>query len=153
MAELAKQLGGAILMGHSQSSPFPTMAALEPASGCYPWTSASACKVKGIVQLETGCFGNLTGPEIDTLKHIPILIMYGDYSAVPQPAAPCPTEIQQITNAHGDIKFASLPDLTPGSLYPGSPGAIYGNEHMMMLDNNNQQIAQIIIDWASSRGL
>ena len=62
-------------------------------------------------------------------------------------------EISQITAAGGDIKFASLPDLTPGSLYPGSPGAIHGNEHMMMLDNNNQQIAQIIIDWASSRGL
>ncbi len=153
MAKLASKVGGMVLMGHSQSSSFPTRAALQPESGCYPWTSASACKVKGIVQLETGCFGNLTTNEVDTLKHIPILIMYGDYSALPQPAAPCPTEISQITAAGGDIKFASLPDLTPGSLYRGSPGAIHGNEHMMMLDNNNQQIAQIIIDWASSRGL
>jgi hypothetical protein len=132
MAKLANKVGGMILMGRSQSSTFPTRAALQSGSGCYPWTSASACKVKGIVQLETGCFGNLTTAEVDTLKHIPILIMYGDYSAVPQPAAPCPTEISQITAAGGDIKFASLPDLTPGSLYPGSPGAIHGNEHMMM---------------------
>jgi hypothetical protein len=92
MAKLASKIGGMILMGHSQSSAFPTRAALQSGSGCYPWTSASACKVKGIVQLETGCFGNLTTAEVDTLKHIPILIMYGDYSAVPQPAAPCPTE-------------------------------------------------------------
>jgi len=43
--------------------------------------------------------------------------------------------------------------MVANDLYPGSPGPIYGNEHMMMLDDNNQQIAQIIIDWASSRGL
>jgi len=153
MAELAKELGGATLMGHSESSAFPTQAALQPASGCYPWTSASACKVKGIIQLETGCVGNLTPAQITTLSHIPILIEYGDFSAVPQPADPCPTEIQQITNAGGDIKFAWLPALSPGSLYPGSPGPITGNEHMVMLDNNNLQIAQIFIDWASSRGL
>jgi hypothetical protein len=153
MGKLASEVGGMILMGHSQSSGFPTSAALQATSGCYPWTSASACKVKGIVQIETGCYGNLTTAQINTLKNIPILIIVGDYFAVPQPAAPCPQEISQITAAGGDIKFASLPDLTPGSLYPGSPGAIHGNEHMMMLDNNNQEIAQIIIDWATSRGL
>jgi len=153
MAELAKQLGGAILVGHSQSSSYPTRAALQPASGCYPWTSASACKVRGIIQLETGCFGNLTPAEINTLAHIPILIEYGDFSAVPQPADPCPTEISQIQAAGGDIKFAWMPHLIPGDLYPGSPGPITGNDHMIMLDDNNQQIAQILIDWATSRGL
>jgi hypothetical protein len=153
MAKLASKVGGMILMGHSQSSAFPTRAALQTGSGCYPWTSASACKVKGIVQIETGCFGNLTPLEIGTLKHIPILIIEGDFYPTARPVAPCPQEIQQITDAGGDIKYAHLPDLTPGSLYPGSPGAITGNEHMMMLDNNNQQIAQIIIDWATSRGL
>ena len=153
MAELARELGGAVLMGHSESSSFPTRAALQPASGCYPWTTKEACKVKAIVQLETGCFGNLTSAEITTLSHIPILIEYGDFSAVPQPAAPCPTQISQITAAGGDIKFAWLPALTKNSLYKGSPGPITGNEHMVMLDNNNQQIAQIIIDWLSSRGL
>ena len=56
MAALANKLGGAILVAHSESANFPTRAALQAASGCYPWTSASACKVKGIIQLETGCF-------------------------------------------------------------------------------------------------
>ena len=153
MAELAKELGGAILVGHSESSSFPTRAALQPASGCYPWTTASACKVKGIIQLETGCFDNLTPAEITTLSHIPILIEFGDFSPVPQPAAPCPTEISQITAAGGDIKFAWIPALTPGSLYEGSPGPIFGNDHMIMLDNNNLQIADILIGWATSRGL
>jgi hypothetical protein len=160
MAALASQLGGAALMGHSESSSFPIRAALQPGSGCYPWTTASACKVKAIMQLETGCFaptttpgGLLTPAEITTLSHIPIIIEYGDYSAVPQPAAPCPDMINAITAAGGDIKFAWLPHLSPGSLYPGSPGPITGNEHMVMLDNNNQQIAQIFVDWLTSRGL
>jgi hypothetical protein len=153
MAELARELDGVILMGHSESSSFPTRAALQPASGCYPYTTDEACKVKAIVQLETGCFGNLTADEIITLAHIPILIEYGDFSATPQPAAPCPTMIQQITAAGGDIKFAWLPALTHNSLFTGSPGPITGNEHMVMLDNNNLQIAQLIIDWLSSRGL
>jgi hypothetical protein len=153
MAVLASELGGAALMGHSESSAFPTQAALSPASGCYPWTTASACKVKAIMQLETGCFGNLTPAQITTLSHIPILIEYGDYASVSPIAGACQTEINQITAAGGDIKFAWLPQLSPGSLYPGSPGPITGNEHMVMLDNNNLQIAQIFIDWLSSRGL
>jgi hypothetical protein len=153
MAALAKQLGGAILVGHSESSSFPTVAALQPEAGCYPWTTASACKVKGIIQLETGCFGNLTPAQIKTLAHIPILIEFGDFSPVQQPAAPCPTEIQQITAAGGDIKFAWMPHLTRNSLYRGSPGPIFGNDHMIMLDNNNLDIAQILIDWATSRHL
>lgn len=153
MAALANKLGGAILVAHSKSANFPSRAALQAASGCYPYTTASACKVKGIIQLETGCFGNLTQAQITTLSHIPILIMYGDFANGSPITASCQTMINQITSAGGDIKFAWLPQLTPGSLYPGSPGPIYGNEHMMMLDNNNQQVAQILIDWASSRGL
>jgi hypothetical protein len=152
MALLANKLGGAILVGHSQSSPYPTRAAFQSNSGCYPWTSASACNVKGIIQLETGCFSNLNQAEITTLSHIPILIVVADYTA-PQTPASCQTEMSQVNGAGGDMLFARLPSLTPGSLYPGSPGPIFGNEHMMMLDNNNQQIAQILIDWATSRGL
>jgi len=143
MAELAKELGGAILMGHSESSSFPTRAALQPGSN----------SVKGIMQLETGCFGNLTTAEISTLSKIPIIIEYGDFAAVPKPSPPCPQEISQITAAGGDISFAWLPALTPNSLYKGSPGPLTGNDHMVMLDTNNQTIAQIFVDWASSRGL
>ena len=152
MAALAKKLGGAILVAHSESADFPTRAALQAASGCYPFTSASACKVKGIIQIETGCHGNLTPAQITTLSHIPILIVVGDYTTADD-AGELPHEMNRSPEPGGDMRFARLPSLTPGSLYPGSPGPIYGNEHMMMLDNNNQQIAQILIDWASSRGL
>ena len=78
---------------------------------------------------------------------------YGDFSAAEQPAAPCPDMTAAIEAAGGDIHFAWLPHLVPGDLYPGSPGPITGNEHMVMLDKNNQQIAQSVIDWLSARGL
>jgi hypothetical protein len=57
------------------------------------------------------------------------------------------------TAAGGDIKFAWIPHLVPNDLFPGSPGPIFGNDHMIMLDNNNLQIADILIGWATSRGL
>ncbi|HEY4038975.1 MAG TPA: hypothetical protein VGM15_09150, partial [Burkholderiaceae bacterium] len=98
MAKLANDLHGAILMGHSQSSGYPTMAALQPGSS----------GVRGIVQLETGCFGNLTPADIDILKHIPILILVADHFSTPQPSATCVTEMGQINSAGGDMTFISL---------------------------------------------
>jgi hypothetical protein len=153
MGKLATKVGGMILMGHSQSSGFPTMAALQTSSGCYPWTTASACKVKGIIQLETGCFGNLTAAEVNTLKHIPILVVDGDYFATPTPPAACVTEMNQINGAGGDMKYAHLPELTPGSIYPGSPGPMPGIEHMMMVGTKNIEVANFLIGWINSRGL
>jgi hypothetical protein len=126
MAQLANDMKGAILMGHSQSSGYPTMAALQPGS----------TGVRGIVQLETGCFGNLTPADIDILKNIPILILVGDHFSTPQPSATCITEMQQINSAGGDMTFISLPAI-----------GIHGNSHMMMLDHNNLQVADVIIDW------
>ena len=78
--------------------------------------------------------------------------MAGDYTSPTTPAS-CQTEIQQVTAQGGDINYARLPSLTPGSLYKGSPGPIFGNDHMMMLDNNNLQVADVLIGWATSRGL
>ena len=125
MAQLAKDLGGAILVGHSQSSSFPTRAALLDATG-----------VRGIIQLETGCFGTLTPAHIDILKNIPILIMEGDHYPTARPVAPCPTEFAQLNAAGGDVTYIHLPDV-----------GIFGNSHMFMQDNNNLEVADIIIQW------
>jgi pimeloyl-ACP methyl ester carboxylesterase len=125
MAELAEALGGAILVGHSQSSSFPTRAALRNPGA-----------VKGIIQLETGCFGNLTAAHIDILKNIPILIMEGDHYPTARPAAPCPTQFAQLEAAGGDLTYIHLPAI-----------GIKGNSHMFMQDNNNLEIADIITQW------
>jgi hypothetical protein len=133
MAELANDLGGAILVGHSQSSSYPTRAALQ--SGSHG--------VKGIIQLETGCFDNLTDDDIQILKKIPILIMEGDHyveadGVTPQakPPAACVTQLQQINAAGGDMTYIHLPAI-----------GIHGNSHMFMQDNNNLKIADILIKW------
>jgi hypothetical protein len=129
MAELAKKLGGAILVGHSQSSAFPTRAALQP----------GATGIKAIIQLETGCFSNLTAQHIQILKSIPILVIEADHytgAAAVKPPAACVTEKQQLDAAGGDFTYWHLPAL-----------GITGNSHMFMQDNNNLQIADLIIKW------
>ena len=133
MAELGNDLGGAIMVGHSQSSSFPIRAALRPGS----------TGVKGIIQLETGCFDNLTPADIAILKKIPILIMEGDHyvqadGVTPQvkPPATCVAMQAQINAAGGHMTYIHLPAI-----------GIYGNSHMFMQDNNNLKIADIIIKW------
>jgi pimeloyl-ACP methyl ester carboxylesterase len=125
MAQLAKDLGGAILVGHSQSSSFPTRAALLDPTG-----------VKGIIQLETGCFGNLTPAHINILKNIPILIMEGDNYPTARPVEPCPTEFAQLRAAGGDVTYIQLPSV-----------GFHGNSHMFMQDNNNLEVADVIMQW------
>ncbi|MDR4305212.1 hypothetical protein IHQ68_01040 [Chelatococcus sambhunathii] len=126
LAQLANQLDGVILVGHSQSSSFPTRAALRGA----------AKTVKGIIQLETGCFTNLTPEHIKILKKIPILIMVGDNYKVEQPTPECVQMRQQINDAGGDMTFISLPAI-----------GIKGNSHMFMQDTNNLQVADVITKW------
>ncbi len=139
MAVLAKKLGGAILVGHSQSSSFPTRAALQDPTG-----------VRGIIQLETGCFlpgptGTLTDADVATLAKIPMLIVEGDHYTTgtppvpqPRPVSPCPEEIAAIKAAGGDITYVHLPEVS---------GIGTGNSHMFMQDHNNLKIADLIIHW------
>jgi pimeloyl-ACP methyl ester carboxylesterase len=127
MAALARDLGGAVLVGHSQSSGFPTQAALKDPTG-----------VRGIIQLETGCFADLTPDQVTILAKIPILIVVGDHFSTAQPTAACTTELRQINAAGGDMTFVALPDL-----------GLIGNSHMFMQDKNNIEVADIIQKWIS----
>jgi len=153
MARLARDLRGAVLVGHSQSSTMPLRAALQAPAGCYPYTSAEACNVKGIVSIETGCFENLTPAYIETLKHIPILIVEGDFYPDERPTAACRKMMEQINGAGGDVRFAHLPKLVADALYPGSPGPIPGVEHMMMIGTESHKVADMLIGWLKSRNL
>jgi hypothetical protein len=125
MATLARDLGGAVLVGHSQSSGFPTQAALKDLSG-----------VRGIIQLETGCFADLAAGEVAILAKIPILIVVGDHFSAPQPPSTCTTELQRINAVGGDMTFVSLPNL-----------GLTGNSHMFMQDKNNLEVADVIENW------
>jgi hypothetical protein len=65
--------------------------------------------------------------------------MVGDHFTTAQPPATCVTMQKQIKEAGGDMTFVALPDI-----------GIHGNSHMFMQDNNNLQIADLIIKWISN---
>ena len=134
MAALAKQLSGAVLIGHSESGFFPEEAALIDPSG-----------VKGIVSIEMACTTDYKKEQLATLAKIPILIMFGDHlNGLPGPFAKmwpnnfetCQKFVDQVKKAGGDAELMSLPAM-----------GIKGNSHMLMQDKNNLQLADLILGW------
>ena len=133
LVALANKVGGAVLVGHSQSACYPVQAAL-----------LNPDKVKGIITIE-GCGMALTPAQLAILKKIPILTVWGDNVALsPQIGTFNPQAyfasgqafIQNVKNAGGDATFLLLPD-----------AGLHGNSHMMMQDKNNLQVADLILNW------
>jgi pimeloyl-ACP methyl ester carboxylesterase len=141
LADLASQLNGAVLMGHSQSGSFPLAAALlNPAA------------MKGLVLVEPGtCPATYTDEQIATLAKLPILIVYGDHrdtltgiESLPSWQTryeACQALIGRIRTAGGQAQMLS----------PAEIGA-RGNSHMIMQDKNHLQIADLILKWMDERG-
>jgi hypothetical protein len=133
MAALGVKLGGAVLMGHSESGFFPERAALIDARG-----------VKGIVSIEMPCATDLSSAEIATLAKIPTLVMFGDHLgdvtggpvSWAQSFDTCKTFVDQLQKAGGDAELLHLPAL-----------GIKGNSHMLMQDKNSDQLADLVIGW------
>jgi pimeloyl-ACP methyl ester carboxylesterase len=140
LADLAGQLNGAVLMGHSQSGSFPLESALlNPGAA------------KGLVLVEPGsCPARYTPEEIATLAKVPLLVVFGDYRDTPTglPALPtwqaryemCQALIARIKSAGGQAEMFAPPDR-----------GIRGNSHMIMQDKNNLQIADVILQWIETR--
>ncbi len=142
MAELADQLGGAVLMGHSETGAVPIRAALTNASG-----------IAGLILVEPGlCYATqLSDSAIATLTEIPILAVFGDH-------------LDAVTGMHGfswqnafnDCNaFIDRVNAAGGNasmLYPPELG-ISGNSHMIMQDRNNLVIADLILTWIKQHAL
>lgn len=129
LADLAIKLDGAVLVGHSQSGRYPIEAALVSMEG-----------IKGLVVIE-GTARDFTQEEIDKLTAVPILVLFGDYIDLG------PVRwldrmnfyidlVQQINDAGGNATMMHLPAM-----------GIYGNSHMLMQDNNSDQLAGIVDHW------
>jgi pimeloyl-ACP methyl ester carboxylesterase len=140
LSDLAAQLNGAVLMGHSQSGSFPLAAAL-----------LNPTAMKGLVLVEPGtCPANYTAEQIATLAKVPVLVVFGDYRDTPTglPALPswqarfeaCQAMIGRIKEAGGQAQMLS----------PAEIGA-RGNSHMIMQDKNNLQVADLILKWIGER--
>jgi pimeloyl-ACP methyl ester carboxylesterase len=136
MADLAVQLNGAVLMGHSETGALPLDAALTDPSG-----------VKGLILVEPGlCRATqFSDQQIATLATKPILVVFGDHLDVP---TGMPGFSWQ--NAYDDCKaFVERVNAANGAaemLYPRDLG-IRGNSHVLMMDTNNLQIADLILEW------
>ena len=140
LSDLAGQLSGAVLMGHSQSGSFPLEAALiNPAA------------TRGLVLVEPGsCPARYTTEQIATLAKVPIVVVFGDHRDTPTGISTLPSWqtrfeacqelISRIRSAGGQAQMLNPPDR-----------GVRGNSHMIMQDKNNLQIADVILQWIDER--
>ncbi len=137
MAALARQLGGAVLMGHSESGFFPQQAALiDPTD------------IRGLITIEAPCPEDLTAAQIGALAKIPTLVMFGDHLddaptvivSWKRTYEVCNAYVDKVNAAGGDARMMYLPKM-----------GIHGNSHMLMQDKNNLQLADLILGWIDER--
>ncbi len=140
LSELAGQLNGAVLMGHSQSGPFPLFAALlDPKAA------------RGLVLVEPGgCPAQLTDEQIRTLAAIPILVVYGDHRDTPTGISSRPSWQLSFESCQALIRRLNAAGGHAEMLEPAARG-IRGNSHMIMQDRNNLEIADMILRWIHER--
>jgi pimeloyl-ACP methyl ester carboxylesterase len=135
VADLAGQLNGAVLLGHSQAGMLPVDAALANPTG-----------IRGMILLEPGSCrsADFTDEQIASLAAIPMLVEFGDHldATTGTPVVwqnaydDCMAFVDRINAAGGDAEMLHPPDL-----------GIHGNSHMVMMDKNNLEIADLILAW------
>ena len=131
---LVQKVGDSVVMVHSQSGNFGFRAAL-----------AAPDKVKGIIAVEPAG-APAPGPELDALKNIPILIVWGDFIdkhevwVRQQPASA--NFAKDLQARGGKVEYVALPEK-----------GIKGNSHMVMMDTNSDEVAALIQDWMKRNNL
>lgn len=135
VASLAGQLDGAVLLGHSQSGMLPVDAVLADPAG-----------IAGLIVIEPGTCrsADFTDEQIAALAAIPILTVFGDHldATTGTPVVwqnaydDCLAFVDRLNAAGGDAEMLHPPDL-----------GIHGNSHMIMMDKNNLEIADLILAW------
>jgi pimeloyl-ACP methyl ester carboxylesterase len=140
LAALLQKIGPAILMVHSQGGQFgDTTVGLRPDL------------IKMMIHVESNCRNGapFTPAQIDGYKKVPsVLYVHGD-NVVGNPASTgqprldaCTSAMNSINAAGGHATLVQLPDV-----------GIKGNDHMMMQDRNNLEVADWIIKQIEKRGL
>jgi len=124
-----------IIIVHSQGGFFGYTAALN-----------NPDKVKALVLLEPSAAPDAAKVEAGKLKDVPILALWGDniaghplWANFVQPSSRLRDAVK---SAGGDFDWMSLPD-----------NGIRGNTHMMMMDKNSDEIADIVQTWLTKHGL
>jgi pimeloyl-ACP methyl ester carboxylesterase len=136
LSDLASQLNGAVLMGHSQSGRFPLEAALLNPSAA-----------KGLVLVEPGNFPTrYTDEQVKILATVPILVVFGDHRDTPTGISSRPSWKLSFDGCQELIGRLKAAGGQAQMLDPAERG-IRGNSHMIMQDKNHLQIADLILKW------
>jgi len=140
LSDLASQLNGAVLMGHSQSGSFPLDAAL-----------LAPAVAKGLVLVEPGrCPPGYTPEQIAALAKVPLLVVFGDHRDNPTGLPTLPTWQARFEACEALIGRLKTAGGQAQMLNPVERG-IRGNSHMIMQDKNSLQIADLILVWIEER--
>ena len=124
-----------VLVAHSQGASFALMAAQHAPE-----------KIKAVVLVEASSAPSTQGVDFARLHKIPYLFLWGDHID----DSPLWPGFQRKARAYFDAlqksgvaaRWVSLPDI-----------GIHGNSHMIMMDRNSDQIAQIVLDWLKRQSL
>ncbi len=140
LSDLASQVNGAVLMGHSQSGSFPLEAAL-----------INPTVARGLVLVEPGsCPARYTAEQIAALAKVPILVVFGDHRDTPTGLPTLPTWQERFEACQAMIGRLKAVGGQAEMLNPPERG-IRGNSHMIMQDKNHLQIADLILQWIAER--
>jgi pimeloyl-ACP methyl ester carboxylesterase len=131
--ELVDRICPCVVLVHSQSGSFG-FKALE----------ARPDKIKALVAVEPALAGDKS--KVSTIKSTPVLFVIGD-NAKDHPRwskirAGDVEYANALKAAGGSVEFVDLPEV-----------GIKGNSHMMMMDQNSDQIAELINKWLLAKGL
>jgi len=133
LAALVDRVGPAIVIVHSQSGAYGMDLVRQHADN-----------VLAFINIEGNCVPATPEEITKTFAKVPMLSVWGDFSeGAPGPNGDtrrngCVGTINAIHAAGGKAKFLLLPE-----------AGQKGNSHMMMMDKNNLQIADMIISWLS----
>lgn len=136
---MQQQVDGVILMAHSQGALYAQKILQK-----YPDF------IKAAILIESA---GLPSPDEDlaAFAKVPLLYVYGDFMSDDYKVvhswvdAVRKTEVDwraALDSVHADYIWMSLPDM-----------GIKGNSHMLMMDDNNDQIAALINEWLVKKGL
>jgi hypothetical protein len=138
LADLVEKLGGAIVATHSQSGIMGHhMARILKERG-------KLDLLKGLITVEGSCSLPNSGLKAEDFDNIPYMAIKGDYTALSEV---CRTTVDAInarrTAGQGIAKaeYIKLDEL-PNPVFKGTT-------HMMMLDTNSSEIAELMLKWVS----
>jgi hypothetical protein len=133
LATLVERLGGAIVATHSQSGIMGHhMARILKERG-------HLGLVKGLITIEGGCSLAQSGLTAEDFDAIPYLALKGDYTAT---SAQCQESVDAI-----NARRAQGQGTAAAEYMKLDERGMLGVTHMMMLDSNNLEIADLMLEW------